>query len=169
MAEGRRSLDRLQRKKDNSLLRMFILAFLLGNSDNSAKCLVQQRQRRAQQHDEQNLACHSAGLSVQRFLDGHRTGFTCRPPGQTETCLLAQVFPCANIDSTTMDCNFDNKRENHKNMTMEWERTIAERSDNTREDLFAFICFHSPYQTAAYTAFDITFAFWKGGCARVGR
>jgi hypothetical protein len=53
MAEGRRSLDRLQRKEDNSLLRMFILAFLPGNSDNSAKCLVQQRQRRPQQHDEQ--------------------------------------------------------------------------------------------------------------------
>jgi hypothetical protein len=46
---------------------------------------------------------------------------------------------------------FTTKRENHKNMTLEWGRTIAERSDNTREDLFAFICFHSLYQTAADT------------------
>ena len=110
MAEGRRSLDRLQRKRGQQLLRMFILAFLLENPDNTAECLVQQRQRRAQQHDEQQPGVSLGRAFGTRYLDGHRTGFACGPPGQTETCLLAQVFPCANIESTSMDCNFHNKK-----------------------------------------------------------
>jgi hypothetical protein len=89
---------------------MFTLAFLLENPDNTAECLVPQRQRRAQQHDEQQPGVSLGRAFGTRYLDGHRTGFTCGPPGQTETCLLAQVFPCANIELISMDCNFHNKK-----------------------------------------------------------
>jgi hypothetical protein len=155
---------------------MFISAFLLGNLDNTAECLVQQRQRRAQQHDEQQPGVSLGRAFGTRYLDGHRTGFTCRPHGHIETCLLAQVFPYANIDSKTLDCKFHNKRENHKNTTLEWERTTARRDQTTRRgDPFAFICFLFPYQTAAYTVcLILLFAFgrvdmraWGGNSRRV--
>jgi hypothetical protein len=120
MAEGRHSLDRLQRKKDNSLLRMFILAFLPGNSDNSAKCLVQQRQRRAQQHDEQNLACHSAGLSVHGILTDIEldspAGHLAKPK---HVCLL-RSFLAQISNRHRWIATFTTKKENHKNMTVEW-------------------------------------------------
>lgn len=74
---------------------MFISAFLLGNLDNTAECLVQQRQRRAQQHDEQQPGVSLGRAFGTRSLHGHRTGFICRLSGHIETCLLAQVFPCA--------------------------------------------------------------------------
>jgi hypothetical protein len=51
---------------------MFISAFLLGNLDNTAECLVQQRQRRAQQHDEQQPGVSLGRAFGTRHLDGHR-------------------------------------------------------------------------------------------------
>ena len=90
--------------------------------------------------------------------------------------MLAQVFPYANIDSKTLDCKLHNKRENHKNTTLEWERTTARRDQTTpRGDPFAFICFLFPYQTAAYTVrLILLFAFgrvdmraWGGNSRRV--
>jgi hypothetical protein len=97
-----------------------------------------------------NLACHSAGLSVHDILTDIEldspAGHLAKPK---HVCLLRSFL--AQISIRQRWCNFHNKKENHKNTTLEWERTIAERSDNTREDLFAFICFHSFYQTAADT------------------
>ena len=114
MAGARRTVDRLERKKDNSHLRMFISAFLLGNLDNTAECLVQQRQRRAQQHDEQQPGVSLGRAFGTRYPDGHRAGLTCRPPGQIETCLLAQVFPCANIDSEPWTAYSQKSRKSQK-------------------------------------------------------
>ena len=166
MAGARHTVDRVQRKKDNSVLRMFILAFLLGNLDNTAECLVQQRQRRAQQHDEQHPGVSLGRAFGTRYLDGHRSGFSCRPPGQIETRLLAQVFPCANTDSESWTANSQTRRKSQKHDHGVGEDTGDERQHDG-EDHSAFICFFFPYQTAAeHCAFDIALSFGGWICAR---
>jgi hypothetical protein len=87
------STARSSRQTTNS--RTFSFGFLLGNSDNTTECIVRQRRRRAHLHVEQQPGVSLGRAFGTRSLDGYRTGFTCRPSGQMETRLLAQVSPCA--------------------------------------------------------------------------
>jgi hypothetical protein len=80
--------------------------------------------------------------------------------------LLAQVSPCANIDSKLWIANFTTKEKNHKNTTLEWERRNGDQTTRWR-DPFAFICFFSLYQTAADTVRLILLLLLEGWtCAR---
>jgi hypothetical protein len=168
MAEGRHSLDRLQRKRRQFTFADVHSAFLLGNLDNTAECLVQQRQRRAQQHDGQQPGVSLGRAFGTRSLDGHRTGFTCRPTGHIETCLLAQVFPCANIDSKHWIAYSTTNEKITK--TRPWGgRGDMEIRQHDGGTLLLSFAFFSLSDCCRQCAFDITFAFWKGGCARVGR
>ena len=175
MAEARSSFDRSQLKANDNIHGRSPSVSYFGSLV-TRRMFRQQRRRRAHLHVEQQPGVSLGRAFGIRSLHGHRTGFTCRPHGHIETCLLAQVFPYANIDSKTLDCKFHNKRENHKNTTLEWERTTARRDQTTRRgDPFAFICFLFPYQTAAYTVcLILLFAFgrvdrraWGGNSRRV--
>jgi hypothetical protein len=179
MAEGRRSLDRLQRKKDNYFCGCSSWLSFWGIWTTPRNVSRSSGNDGLNSMMSSNLACHSAGLSVHDILTDIETGFTCRPTLATSkhVCLL-RSFLAQILIRKPLDLQISQtKRENHKNMTLEWEEdNCAERDQTTRwigGPLFAFFCFSffSLSDCCRHCAFDITFffAFWKGGSARVGR
>ena len=95
MAEARSSFDRSQLKANDNIHGRSPSVSYLGS-------LATRRNVSCSSGDDgpiymlsSNLACHSAGLSVYGLFTDIGTGFICRLSGHIETCLLAQVFPCA--------------------------------------------------------------------------
>jgi len=94
-----------------------------------------------------NLACHSAGLSVHDLFTDIGTGFICRPSGHIETCLLAQVFPCAISILNFCNSNMINKKSQKHHP---WSgRGHWTSGDTLGKGFFLVFCFDFPYQTAA--------------------
>jgi hypothetical protein len=100
---------------------------------------VQQRRRRAHLHVEQQPGVSLGRAFGIRSLHGHRTGFICRPSGHIETCLLAQVFPCAISISELLKFKHDQHKIT-KTSTLERERTLDIRRYLGR-DSFGFLLF----------------------------
>ena len=84
---------------------------------------MQQRRRPAHLHVEQQPGVSLGRAFGIRSLHGHRTGFICRPSGHIETCLLAQVFPCAISISELLKFKHDQHKIT-KTSTLERERTL---------------------------------------------
>ena len=84
---------------------------------------MQQRRRRDHLHVEQQPGVSLGRAFGIRSLHGHRTGFICRPSGHIETCLLAQVFPCAISIFELLKFKHDQHKIT-KTSTLERERTL---------------------------------------------
>lgn len=95
MAEARPSFDRSQLKTNDSIHGRFPSVSCLGSRATRRDVSCSSGNDGPKYMLSSNLACHSAGLSVHGLFTDIDTGFTCRPSGHIETCLLAQVFPCA--------------------------------------------------------------------------
>lgn len=95
MAEARSSFDRSQLKANDNIHGRSTSVSYLGSLATRRNVSCSSGNDGPIYMLSSNLACHSAGLSVYDLFTDVGTGFTCRLSGHTETCLLAQVFPCA--------------------------------------------------------------------------
>jgi len=110
MAEARSSFDRSQLKANDNIHGRSPSVSYLGSLATRRNVSCSSGNDGPIYMLSSNLACHSAGLSVYGLFTDIGTGFICRLSGHIETCLLAQVFPCAISILNFWNSNMINKK-----------------------------------------------------------